>query len=102
MDNSPIPAKASLSRAMQHLAQGEQEADKALGALTIALMCEEGNIPADTETLDRLRACLFDALNGGSDQVKVLFCLSSFLAEKKKKLSQKVTPVRYTYSSMKA
>ena len=65
------PPKDSYSRALQHVAQGSSDADKALGALSIALMCEEGTIPQDSKTVAETRECLFAALMNEAAQVKV-------------------------------
>jgi len=80
MGSSPILPKDSYSRAMQHVAQGSSDADKALGALSIALMCEEGNIPQDSTTVTETRECLFAALMNEAAQVKVgASCIPSCL-----------------------
>lgn len=72
MGTAEMPQNASYSRAMQHLGHGSSDADKALGALTIALMCEEGNIPQDAIIAGELRDCLFEALGkDDAGQVKV-------------------------------
>lgn len=71
MGTPAIPEESSYSRVMQHLAHGESDADKALGALTIALMCEEGKIPSNSTTVSKMRECLFNVLSDGAEEVKV-------------------------------
>jgi hypothetical protein len=63
--------KDSYSRVLQHLAHDSSDADKALGGLTIALMCEEGTLPQETSTATEIRESLFAALMNENAQVKV-------------------------------
>jgi hypothetical protein len=64
-------SKSSFEGPLKHLGESCPVADRALAALTIALMCNEGTIPEDTDTVGSIHHGLFSALKEEDRDLKV-------------------------------
>ena len=64
-------SKSSFEGPLKHLGEDCSVADRALAALTIALMCNEGTVPENENTIGSIHHGLFSALKEQDRDMKV-------------------------------